>query len=359
MITGARAPIALEFVRNFYKESHRVILADSLHFPISRWSKGTSKYYKIPPPKTEIIAFVHKINEIIATEKITHIIPTSEETFYISLYKLEFNCKVWTSAIDLLNSLHNKFIFYKSYGDELSVPKSVLLTDFDDWDQSENYVFKPIYSRFASQTIIGNHLNSSYFRDSEKSKWIAQQFTKGKEICVYSIWDNGLLKAYSSYIPLYRVGQGAGVFFKSVEHKKIFNSVRNFGEKMKYTGQLSFDVIIDQFDSPHFIECNPRGTSGAHLISDKIAQSFLANHETIFNQNKNSSLKTVMAIAHPFAFLKKEIRKSKDAVYASNDKWPFFMQALSLLEIAYIKFFKNMTWLAATTRDIEWNGYED
>lgn len=36
LITGARAPVALELARNFYSHGHRVILADSLTYPLAR-----------------------------------------------------------------------------------------------------------------------------------------------------------------------------------------------------------------------------------------------------------------------------------------------------------------------------------
>ncbi|MDH5598847.1 MAG: ATP-grasp domain-containing protein, partial [Cyclobacteriaceae bacterium] len=303
LITGARAPISFEFLRSFHKSGFKVILADSLKFPFTRWSNKIHKYYLLPPPKSKTIEFINAIRKIIKTEQVDHLIPTCEEVFYISMYKSELDCKVWTEEIELLNALHNKYLFSRTAKPFLTVPETIRLSDFSDWANSDQYVFKPTYSRFATSTILGKKIKSTHFKEDETDRWIAQKFIEGKEICIYSIWDEGNLKAIIGYYPLYRSGQGAGIYFKPLQNPQIFNLVKTFGEHLNYTGQLAFDVIVDKNEKPYFIECNPRGTSGAHLLENQLANCFISNAMPSIGKTEYS-IKSLLGIYHPFALFK-------------------------------------------------------
>jgi predicted ATP-grasp superfamily ATP-dependent carboligase len=355
LITGARAPIALELARSFNQKGHKVIMADSIHLAISRWSNTVHKYYCIPSPRFKNDAFVQKIQEIILKEKVDHFIPTCEEVVFVAAHRKKFDCKVWTVDQNLILNLHNKFQFSTLNQGVLPIPNTTLVKDFKDWDNSEKYVFKPIYSRFASSVIIKKKISQTYFSDEQRTKWIAQEFIAGREICTYSIWEEGVMKAYSAYHPLYRAGRGAGIFFEPVSNVQALKLVQEFGSQIKYTGQISFDVILDEKSTPYFIECNPRGTSGAHLINEHLANSFLNYSCYLSEQHREFSIKYIMALLHPSAFLKKRVRKSKDIIFHWNDLKPFFFQILSLMEIIYIKITLQISFLEATTHDIEWN----
>ena len=158
LISGAKAPIALEMARSFKIFGCKVIMMDSLNLTIAKWSNHVDEYYVVPSPRFFTQAFVKEVCEIIQTENITHFIPTCEKAIFLSSRLNQFKCKVWTSPIELILKLHNKFEFTK--------------------------------------------YNSS-----------------------------------------------------------------------KFARQLSFDVIIDKNQTPYFIECNPRGTSGAHLLNNNLVKA--------------------------------------------------------------------------------------
>ncbi|MEO8765083.1 MAG: hypothetical protein ABI416_12385 [Ginsengibacter sp.] len=356
LITGARAPAALEMARSFFKAGHKVIMADSMCFTIARWSNTVAKYYRLPSPRYKAAEYIHELKRIISNENITHLVPTCEEVFYLSAQKEKLNCIVWTSGSELMNNLHNKYIFSRFGSCYFSIPETKLVKDFSNWADSESFVFKPVYSRFATQTIIGKKMFANDFDESSGERWIAQKRVFGKEICIYSIWENGVLKAYAAYHPLYRAGKGSGIFFEPVADAPTYELVKEFGTSIKYNGQLCFDVIIDRDKKPYFIECNPRATSGVHLINEAIARCFLENDLFIFKGAQEYSIKYALAILYPFSFFRKRVRASKDVIFSRQDKLPFLLQILSFFEIAYIKFSKRLSWLEATTGDIEWNG---
>jgi len=356
LITGSRAPIALDLARSFSKFGHKVVMADSLKFTVARWSNSVSAYYVLPSPRFKTLEFVSKIKEIIEKENITHIIPTCEETFYISIYKSEFNCKVWVSEISILNNLHNKFLFSQFAKDYFQIPETLILKEFTDWENSKQYVFKSSYSRFCTSTIINEKIFSTKFTEIEKESVIAQKFIKGKEICVYSIWNKGVMKAYTAYHSEIRAGKGAGIYFEFIENLEVKNLVQHFGKNIEFTGQLSFDVIINEENVPFFIECNPRGTSGAHLINNNLADVFFNDIIIEINNQKTFSIKYAIALYKFGSLFKYKIRKSKDVIFSWSDLLPFVLQTLSLYEISFIKFKNRISLIEATTHDIEWNG---
>ncbi|MDX1909079.1 MAG: ATP-grasp domain-containing protein [Bacteroidia bacterium] len=355
LITGARAPVALELARSFYAQGHRVIMADAIRLPIARWSGSVDTYYVVPAPEYTPEAFARRLAAIVQAEKVDHVIPTCEEAIYLAALRDHLGCKVWTVDQALILQLHHKYQFTRLAHPTLTCPETVLLRAFTDWEHSDQYVYKPVYSRFASSVMIRQRLSSAFFGEEDQDRWVVQRYISGQEICVYSVWDAGRLKAYAAYRPRFRAGKGAGIFFEPVHHEEVFRQVSTFGREIRYTGQLCFDVIVDETQHPYFLECNPRGTSGAHLLNQRLASAFLDEEGMLQGDNQSFAIKYAMALLHPAACLTRQVRQAKDPVWSGQDPKPFFFQLLSLLEITWIKFSRGITWLEATTAGITWN----
>ncbi|UAM99215.1 ATP-grasp domain-containing protein [Polaribacter litorisediminis] len=356
LILGARAPIALELSRSFHAQGLKVILADSLRFPIGRWSNSIAHFERLPKARQNTMEFVETISKLIIKYSITDIIPCCEEVFYIAKHKNNWNCKVWTSDIKLMNLLHNKETFAREFKDFLTIPETISLEKFSNWSQSDTYVFKPKYSRFASSTILNTLIHSNTINDPEN--WIAQKKVTGIEVCVYTIWDSGKLKGYSCYVPLYRVKKGAAIYFEHFENSQLKEKIKKFGEYYLYSGQLSFDVIISD-NTFWFLECNPRGTSGAHLLRHSLAGSFYNDVVNTITDKNDYMLTSVLLFTKPFVFLSKKVQSAKGVIFSWQDPVPSFLQLISVLELIYIKLSKGISLTQATTYDIEWNGHED
>ena len=355
LILGARAPIALELARSFKKQGIKVIMADSMHLPITRWSNAIEKYEKVPSVRFETRKYIDRIRHLVRKNEVSDIIPCSEETFYVAKYKNQFDCKVWTTGIEILNSLHNKESFSEKFSTLLSIPETISLDKFKDWENSESYVFKQKYSRFAAEVISVGKVKPNQF--PKKEKWIAQKKIHGTEICVFSIWNEGTLRNLVCYQPIYRAGKGAGIFFRQIENKEVEKQVKLLGEKLQYTGMLSFDIIIEN-NKPWFIECNPRGTSGAHLLKDSLAESFVGQQKQSKKKIQKHMLFFLLIFSFPTAILKKEVRQARDVIFEWNDPLPMLLQWLSILEITLIMVSKGLSLLKASTYDMEWNGDE-
>lgn len=358
LITGARAPVALEMARSFKQAGHRVIAGDALYWTITRWSNTVDKYIVFPSPRHQFEAFRNRIMHLVQTERITHILPTCEEAFYFSRIKSELPCTVWTAELAQMNLLHSKLAFIELAAPFFAVPQTRVLSQFTEWTQSSDYVFKPIYSRFATSVYINRQLSPDSIPPANHPQWIAQRKVEGKEICVYSIWEQGKMKAFAAYLPLYRVGRGAGIFFEPITHQLIHEQVEAFGSHLSYHGQLCFDIILDQSGTPYVIECNPRSTSGAHLLHLHLATAFLGEASPPPDEQARC-IRYAMLILFPSKIFNRQVRSARDVILRKKDFLPSLLQPLSILEISWIRLRTRRSWLEATTGDIEWNGSPD
>lgn len=376
LITGGRAPVALDLGRILKRENAEVFVADSLEVYLSQGSKVFAKSFIIPKPADNVNDFINSLNRIIKKYKINYIVPTCEEVFFISKYKDKLECKVFTCEFEKLELLHNKFKFpnfIKERSSYASAPKTYLVNDVKQLNNFKSdckkLVFKPVYSRFATQTLVKPAWKK--LRKIEMSvynPWVAQEFIKGKEYCTYSIAVNGKLNAHVTYEPIYRLGLGASMYFTSIQHKQIEKFVRELVAQMNYTGHIGFDIIEDKEGVLYILECNPRGTSGLHFLKDKkLAKCFLEEKSEIVTPDINKSLMAFIGMLiigifkysfiSPFKFFK-NLTKASDVVYSKEDRMPFFYQFYVLIFIVWSAIKNKSSLHAASSVDTEWNGQE-
>lgn len=355
LITGARAPIALELVRSFAHWGWRVVLADSLYWPLGRWSRAVARYVRVPPAAQQPRAFVAALAALALAEDAQLLIPCNEETFYLSWGRSQLPVPTWVGDFDLLRQLHHKHQALDLVQPALAVPLTLPFTAFNDWNRLSEWVFKPVFSRFGHHTLVGPSARQLAPAQANPMAWIAQERLRGVEVCVYSLWWAGQCRAFVAYQPQQRLGQGAAVVFAPLEHPAIRQAVMALGTSWQFTGALSFDLMLVA-DQPYFLECNPRGTSGLHFFGLQLAQAFLLDQpvpQPLFHQ---LGLKTPWLLAHPAALGRADFRQTRDVVWDSQDWGPFIWQGLPILELALRALGQRQGLLDAATYDIAYNG---
>lgn len=372
LITGARAPIALEWAYRLNQFNNKVFLADSLLYPLGRFSKDIYKYFKIPSPTKKTVLFINKLIKITIEENIKIIIPTCEEIYYISKFKHLFpsDVTIFSDNFDKLSLLHNKYTFIQYIKKFHShIPQTYLInsiSEYNNWKEKNkifNFIVKPVFSRFGSEVIFNLE---KYFPN--RFPVVAQQKIIGKEYCTFSIAYNGNLVFYSCYTPKYKAGAGASIFFQPIINNKILEFVKKFLLEIKYTGQIGFDIIEDNHGNIFPIECNPRGTSGLHLISDtsNIIDSIF-NNKNIENFNIKNCKKIGFAMYlyffynlknYPIKEIVSDYLSSTDIYESTQNKKINYYQLISFFEILLRSFKTNFNFRKASTFDIEWDGHE-
>ncbi len=377
LITGARAPVTLHLSRLFQKKGIKVFLADSISYPISKASNSVSKFFLLPSPKFKYKDFVQRVNHIINTCNIDLIIPTCEETFYLSMAKDAIKCAVFTDNLSTLQLLHNKFEFI-TYANQkgLKTPFTITTDNPTRVQQAikhlgiNHLVLKPIYSRFSDHILFVS--KQDVLTDNSQllhPGWIAQQHIEGSQFCSYSIAQKGKVLAHTVYKTEFTAGIGATVAFSHQHIPAIYTFVSTLVEKLGFTGQIAFDFIEDANGEFYPIECNPRATSGLHLFSEEIVDTIIGNiyeDSTVLTPLDNTKYAIKLALLiygssywksyKTYKKWNKTLFSHSDIVYDKQDKRPFYYQFYSMYKIWRASKKNQCSLLEQTTYDISWDG---
>lgn len=370
LITGARSPASLDLMRRLSYSGFEVYAADSVSHPLSRASNCIKDYFILPSPTHDAKAFTEELRSLITKHKIDILIPTCEEVFFISKYKsvLAKECLVFCDDFYKLSLLHNKYDFLSAAENcGAFIPDTRLIcssSDIEDLKNSDEKVLKPVFSRFASHTLIKPAKQQLQRINVSKSfSWVAQEYITGTEYCTYGIAVQGKLQAHICYEPTYRAGLGSGIYFTPYFNEEIQTFVNNFVKKHHYTGQIGFDFMITKDNKLYVLECNPRATSGIHCLPEIMdwnsvlsgAQNNVivasAKHKMVALAMLTFGLKYISSLKFIADFM-----KAKDPVWDIRDIKPSLYQLVSLAEIIFKSVRNRISLKEAATADIEWNG---
>ncbi len=377
LLTGGRAPAALELARVFHRTGHKVFMAESARGHLSQPSRALVANYLVPPPRQETPAFLEALKTIIIQNKIDLLIPTCEEVFYIGMGRDQLPCKVFAESIEKLQMVHNKWSFALHASDMgLTVPETFLVGTMDElllaFSQWRKLIIKPVYSRFATRTLYDPTIKEALtlVNFDSATHWVAQELIGGREICTYSVAHRGRLTAHAAYYSDFTAGRGAAIVFQPITHQAAFDWVQRFVAAIEFTGQIAFDFVETPDGEINALECNPRATSGVHLLSSQpeFANAFLDDSLPCVTPriNQSAMLATGMLVYALSSSIKKRrfgkwlrtFFSSRDVIFDLMDPLPFLLQWRSIF--AYLKLGREhgLSLLAASTYDIEWNGEE-
>lgn len=315
ILTGGRAPVAAELARHFYSAGYRVLAAESGPNLLAA-SRFVTASYRVPAPRWEPAKFASAVEGMAAHFQADLVLPSCEEVFWLAeavnqgSFPRLGEC-LFAPPIEVLKQLHHKARFIELVDNlGFGTPKTIQINSQAQLGQlqgeklasgqaSPKIVFKPIYSRFGSRTVIAspNEGPPKLPTITARHPWLAQEFLTGEELCLSGVFDNGEPRALSVYLPRWRTGgNGAGTYFQPVpiegrRYREATQLANSLAGELNYTGFLSLDFI----DTPAgllAIECNPRPTSGLHLLDGNLAEA-LRSHGPLLsagNQPKRLSL---------------------------------------------------------------------
>jgi predicted ATP-grasp superfamily ATP-dependent carboligase len=373
LLTGGRAPATLELARAFHRAGHTVFMAESLINHLSEPSNSIKENILVPPPRQETRSFLSALREIILQKKIDLLVPACEEVFYVAMGCDQLPCKVFVDSIERLHTLHNKWTFIlKAIEHGLPVPETILIGHLDDllhaYAQWRGLVLKPVYSRFAARTLVLPSLNQAVSKLTYESPWIAQEHVEGRQICTYSVIHGGHVTAHTAYLSEFTAGQGATIVFQHIDHKQTFEWVKAFVQATYFSGQIAFDFMETPEGKVYALECNPRATSGVHLLashSEFINSFFNETMDCITPVDQRSYMLSTAMLMYglPASLLSGKIGRwlktffsSNDVIWDSKDPKPFLLQSRGISYYLKSARRNEISPLEASTFDIEWNG---
>lgn len=375
LITGLRAPVALDLARQFHRSGWQVIAADSQHLPIGRLSNALQSYHRLPAAALDHHAYAAALADLIQRERIDVLLPTCEEAFFIARHKDKLSelCEVLTSDSQTMQFLHDKaHVTEIVKGTDLSAPTTQCLPNAQvalntHQQQAGEIVLKKSFSRFARGVVI-KPAADDLARLNYDDNWIGQQFITGQEYCVYGFALNGELKAFCAYRPTFRLGTASSYYFENIVDPTVQKFAHDVCRKYHIHGQISFDIIKTEEGQSYLLECNPRATSAVHLFTPKTALPQIFNDDQTGlltpPQNHTSMLALAMILLGlPRALKRRELGRwwrawhaAKDALFCPQDLRPTLGQFLALGEGLYLAAKHRCDPVTATTFDTEWNG---
>lgn len=370
LITGARAPVALDLARKFSRAGAVVFAADSMVPNLCQTSRAVHQSFKLPKPRLEGLEFAHKLDTLVQDHRVDLVIPTCEEVFYVA-HAASLSARperYLVSPLQTLKLLHNKHLFGQlAAGLGFDVPETRLLEHPQDLTQlpkHQKLVLKPVYSRFAARTVVlqAGHKVPPL---SLTQPWLAQEFIEGQELCSYSIARSGSTQAHVTYRPIWRAGPGASVCFESLEDAQTLAFAQAVVAKLNFTGQIAFDFIRSTEGELYVLECNPRATSGVHLFGDDVVRAFIKSSSPIQPQSGRKAALRLPMLTHALGsavrqgnLLKwwQDFQAAKDVVADWQDPHPLWHQLVCFAGFLREARKLYIRPLEATTVDIEWNG---
>ena len=351
---------------------HVVHLADSLGYPLAGASVLHQGCHVLPSLRAQTGAAATALKGLLQAHRIDCVIPTCEEVLYLGQIWRDHPMPARLFAPDaaLLEQVHNKHQFIALCQTlNLGAPPTRLLRSPADVaalrDQAKDLVFKPVWSRFATQTAI-RPARLDRIRPSPAAPWVAQDFVAGEELCVYAVAHAGKVTALSAYRGLIRAGLGASVCFAPVQDAGITDFVTRFVAGTGWTGQISFDLIRQQDGTVLPIECNPRATSGLHFFRDPatFAAAISGTGTVVPDVTQPQGVPLALWLYGLPQVLRRGGWQRFRAACASvgdlmdwpGDRFGVAKQLRPLAEIARIALRDRVSLQKAATRDIEWDG---
>lgn len=348
-------PVALEVSRSLHRSGARVVVVDSISPYICQSSRTVAASYVIPSPTLDFAGYKDALLELVRKEGIDLILPMTEDVFYISQFAAELpaTCELFASDHKLLMELHHKQRFIEfAAGLGLAVPESRTYKAAEKIPSytDEDYILKKAYSRAGTGIIFaGGSRHPETYGIPADGSWLMQERLKGTQYCSCTILDRGRIVAHVVYQPAV-VNGTTSIVFRETHVPSIRNWIESFAEKTKFHGTLSFDFFVDGEGVARAIECNPRPTSGYHVMASKVLASALlerrsVNHSVQRRERAQILIPTLLAIPSLLKARKlwaglKEIFKARDVIFDLRDCIPLLYQipcAISVFAKAVMK----------------------
>ncbi|MEV0350261.1 ATP-grasp domain-containing protein [Nonomuraea sp. NPDC050680] len=363
LITGGRAPVALDLARKFVRSGARVVVAESSRAQLCARSSAVAVSHRVPPPNRAPEAFADALADIVKLEGVRLVVPTCEEIFWVARGRERLHCEVLAEPLGTLRALHSKWEFVQlAKGFGLPVPETALvMSQADLAGIPRPFILKPVFSRFGTKVQV---VQGNIALRAGEGPWVAQELLSGTQICTYSVAVKGRLVAHAAYAVEF-TASGACVSFEPVEHAEVDAWVTEFVARGEFSGQIAFDFMVGDRVLP--LECNPRATSGVHLLGDELAGVLLGDvPERPLRPAPGARamiglamLSFGLARVRSWAELRRwasVVSAADDVIAVDGDRGPFLAQFGVLWENWIRSLWTRRSLIECSTYDIEWDG---
>lgn len=264
LLTGTRSPVTRDLALAFAACGHQVHGIDSVDGSVAR--PVLDSFTRCAAPVQQFDRFAEDARTVVDRLKPDLIISLCEDIFYWRCASMP-DWPLFTPDMGVLMQLHSKFAFIalaQSLG--LPAPKTQRLDG--PTERPEACVFKPEFSRFGVSVRIKP--SQAPQAAPTANPWLRQDWIDGEDLSAHAITRDGQLRAVAIYRSAWRAKGGASYHFDPVEPEiapAVEAMMAALASALNLTGQFGCDLRRDRHGQLWLIECNPRATSGLHLLA--------------------------------------------------------------------------------------------
>jgi predicted ATP-grasp superfamily ATP-dependent carboligase len=278
LVTSSRMPFALAIIRKLSEEGHEVCAADDYELAPGSHSRYVTERFVTASPRDATEDYVADVERIATEHGIDVIVPAFEEAFYLSTQhdRLSRAATLVFSPFATLAPLHDKASFERmATGMGLAMATTVIASNDEELraalEHFPRYFARPAFSRGGVELLtntgpLAGEVAIDECHPTAANPWLVQEFIDGDTFCTYSTVHAGRVTAHCAYAIPRQWKHSTGIQFTSIDGAATLEVVERITAQASYTGQISFD-FIDSPDGPYLVECNPRATDGALLMS--------------------------------------------------------------------------------------------
>ena len=377
LITSSRMPFALGMVRQLAAAGHEVYAADDYAQALGSHSKYLSGRFTYPSPRDATEAFIDAVEKILTDNEIDVLVPAFEEAFYLStqLERLQRTATIYAAPFEALAQLHDKSAFQKMVADlGLPVPETVVATSDAELAEAierfPKYFARAVFSRGGVDLLtntgpLAGALATDDVHPTPAEPWVIQPFVEGETVCTYSTVHHGKVATHLMYRIPRQWHHSTGIQFESIDATESLALIEPIAAKLAYTGQMSFDFLVTD-DGLSFVECNPRATDGALLLSpEQISSGLLgpALDETFVLAPGETSQLDLLLVGDGFSdHMKrlpetiKDLARVKDAGDGWDDPLPTLYSCFAITHFAGVSLREHEKLQVAMGGDMSWDG---
>jgi hypothetical protein len=195
---------------------------------------------------------------------------------------------------------------------------------------------------------------------------LVQQRIRGPHRSSFTVAIHGVPVATSVYKGNVFSGTVACAFERDDASPQVAAWAERFVRETGHHGFLSLDFILDDEGTPHAIECNPRVTSGVHVLDTRAIAEVVLHERTdgvipFRTRTRFQHFYATLMEAEGRLFTGRPSREpfhalatSRDVVWSWRDPLPFLLMTPASWPILKLALFDKVPMSEGATRDVAW-----
>ena len=277
LLTLGRLPVALELARSLRRLGWRTVVADPLRLHLARFSRAVDRTARPRAPATDAEGYLDDLAALCGREDVGLVVPVSEEAVHVARLRARpgFDVPVLCPGPDATLALHDKWRFARTAAaaglpvpatERCDAPAAAALAARVD------HVVKPRLTAGGAGTAFGRAGDPLPTRAATH---LVQERLGAEPLCTCTLAAGGEPLATVAYRPRLVSGSVA-VRLASVEvPEEARETIAATARAHRVDGAIAFDFHAGGDGRWRAIECNPRPTSGLHLMGEAVLDAAL------------------------------------------------------------------------------------